>query len=308
MLNHNRLSKVQKEIYDLIRAAFARGEYEPKIIYSSSENMGEVKSNSVQLIVTSPPYNVGKEYGIYNDSKSREVYLDYLDGIWIECKRVLCDGGRIAVNVANIDRKPYKFLCGDITARLIENHGFLMRGDIIWDKGASVGVSTAWGSWRSASNPTLRDVHEHIVVLEKEPIEITHEHILVFSKDQWRLDSDKKISTISPNEFCRNTRSIWEMKTANGLANAHPTPFPQELPRRLIQLYTFVGDTVLDPFLGSGTTCVVAKSLARKSIGYEIDPTYKEIIGRRISEITNLDFNPEDIKMNNKAIENLNII
>jgi len=143
MLNENRLLQQQKESYDRIRETFARGKYEPKIIYSSSENMSEVKSNSVQLIVTSPPYNVGKEYGIYNDSKTREVYLDYLDGIWAECKRVLCNGGRIAVNVANVDRKPYKFICGDITTRLIENHDFLMRGDIIWDKGASVGVSTA---------------------------------------------------------------------------------------------------------------------------------------------------------------------
>ena len=307
MPNLNSLSNEQKEINDRIRAAFMRGEYEPNIMYSSSENMSEVKNNSVQLIVTSPPYNVGKKYGIYNDSKSRKEYLDYLDGVWAECERVLCNGGRIAVNVANVDRKPYKFLCGDITTRLIENYGFLMRGDIIWDKGASVGVSTAWGSWRSASNPTLRDVHEHIMVFEKEPLETTHEHILVFSKDQWKLDSDKKISTISSEEFCRNTRSIWEMKTANGLANAHPAPFPEELPKRLIQLYTHVGDTILDPFLGSGTTCVVAKSLARKSIGYEIDPIYKELVEPRISEITQLAFKPENIKINNKAIEGLKI-
>ena len=293
------------EIYDSIRAAFKRGEYDPTIFYSSSDNMKEVKDNSVQLIVTSPPYNVGKDYGVYNDSKLRNVYLDYLDTIWVECRRVLCNGGRIAVNVANIDRKPYKFLSGDITTRLIENHDFMMRGDIIWDKGASVGVSTAWGSWRSGSNPTLRDVHEQILVFGKEPLETIHEHILVFSKDQWKLDSDKKISTISPKDFCRNTRSIWEMKTANGLANSHPAPFPEELPKRLIQLYTHVGDTVLDPFVGSGTTCVVAKSLARKSIGYEIDPMYKEVIESRISSVTQLDVNPEDIKINNKAVKGL---
>ena len=105
--------------------------------------MSEIEDNSVQLIVTSPLYNVGKHYRTYNDSKSREAYLDYPDGIWTECKRILCKGGRIEVNVANVDRKPYKFICGDITTRLIEKHGFLMRGDIIRDKGASVGVSTA---------------------------------------------------------------------------------------------------------------------------------------------------------------------
>ena len=298
-----RASEEKIKLHNIIRAAFARGKYEPKVFYSSSENMSEVEDNSVQLVITSPPYNVGKNYGIYNDSKSREVYLNYLDGIWAECKRVLCTGGRIAVNVANIDRKPYKFLCGDITTRLIEKHGFLMRGDIIWDKGASVGVSTAWGSWRSASNPTLRDVHEHIIVFEKKPLEITHEHLLVFSKDQWKLKSNKKVSTISPEEFCKNTQSVWKMKTANGLANAHPAPFPEELPKRLIQLYTFVGDTVLDPFLGSGTTCVVAKKLARKSIGYEIDTSYKEIIETRIANIKNLDIKPEYIKVSGKPLE-----
>lgn len=295
-----RASEEQSILDNDIRAAFARGVYEPKIYYKSSENMSEVEDKSVQLIVTSPPYNVGKEYGVYNDSKSRNFYLDYLDGIWAECRRVLCKGGRIAVNVANTDRKPYKFLCGDITTRLIEKHRFSMRGDIIWDKGASVGVSTAWGSWRSASNPTLRDVHEHIMVFEKEPFEITHEHILVFSKDEWSLKSDKKVSTISPEDFCKNTQSVWRMKTANRLVNAHPTPFPEELPARLIQLYTFVGDTVLDPFLGSGTTCVAAKRLARKSIGYEIDTAYKEIIETRIAGVKKLDIEPELIKINGK--------
>lgn len=93
------------------------------------------------------------------------------------------------------------------------------------------------------------------------------------------------------------------MKTANGLANALPAPFPVELPKCFIQLYTFVGDTVLDPFLGSGTTCVAAKSLARKSIGYEIDNTYKEIIETRISNVKELDFNPEDIRINGKPLE-----
>jgi len=278
----------QLNIFNSIRQAFDRGEYEPRIIFSTSENMNEVEDNSVQLIVTSPPYNVGKDYGVYDDSKSKEAYLDYLDGIWAECKRVLCKGGRIAVNVANLDRKPYDFLCADITTRLIRKHGFWMRGDIIWDKGPSVGVSTAWGSWRSASNPTLRDVHEHI---------------MVFCKDDWKLQSDNRISTISPEEFCSCTKSIWRMITANSMSNGHPAPFPLDLPRRLIQLYTYVGDTILDPFLGSGTTCVAAKSLARKSIGYEIDPTYRETIEARLAAIDSLVFKPQDIKVNGKPLE-----
>lgn len=278
----------QLKIYEEIKRAFERCEYEPKILIESSENMVDVEDESVQLIVTSPPYNVGIEYGAYDDSKDKEEYLGYLDGIWAECKRVLCRGGRIAVNVANTNRNPFNFMAADIATRLRDRHGFQMRGDIIWDKGASVGVSTAWGSWRSASNPTLRDVHEHI---------------LVFSKDDWRLHSKNRRTTISSEEFCASTQSIWKIRTTNGKSKYHPTMFPLELPKRLIQLYTYVGDTVLDPFLGSGTTCVAAKGLARKSIGYEIDPQYKEIIKQRIFSVTELGLNPQDIKTKGKFLE-----
>jgi DNA modification methylase len=277
--------KQQQEKYRSIKQALKKGEYEPKIHYSSSEHMKQVGDNSIQLIVTSPPYNVGKDYGTYNDS--RTDYLDYLDGVWTECKRVLCRGGRIAINVANTDRKPYSFLCGDITSRLIQKHDFKMRGDIIWNKGASAGVSTAWGSWRSASNPTLRDVHEHI---------------LVFSKENYGLDSENHTTTISPKEFCHLTQSVWKMSTV-GASNGHPAPFPLKLPTSLIKLYTYVDDTVLDPFLGSGTTCVAAKGLARKSIGYEIDQTYQEIVEKRVAEVTRLSFKVGDIKFNGKSLE-----
>ena len=282
------VAKKQQEIYNFILSAFRSGTFEPLVFYNTSEKMSEVDDNSVQLIVTSPPYNCGKDYGVYDDSKTKEVYLDYLDGVWAECKRVLCNGGRIVVNIANKGRKPYDFACSDVVSRLTDKHGFMMRGDVIWDKGASAGVSTAWVSWRSASNPTLRDVHEHI---------------LIFSKASWKLESKNRISTISPDEFCSCTKSIWSMKTANRISNHHPAPFPLDLPRRLIQLYTYVGDTVLDPFLGSGTTCVTAKSLARKSIGYEIDPSYKEIINSRLTTIESLAFEARHIKTNGKLLE-----
>lgn len=278
----------QGEVYDSLRACFMRGDYEPKIIYSSSEHMEKVKDDSIQLIVTSPPYNVGKNYGIYNDSKSKEEYLDYLDGIWMECKRVLCKGGRIAINLANIDRKPYKSVSSEVTLRLRDKHGFLMRGEVIWNKSSSAGVSTAWGSWRSASNPTLRDVHEHIII---------------FSKDDWKLESDNFITTISSKEFCLYTQSIWNMQAVSEKKNWHPTPYPLELPKRLIQLYTYVNDTVLDPFLGSGTTCAAAKGLARKSIGYEIDQSYEVLITRQIADVVDLAFNAHDIKLNGRNLE-----
>jgi DNA modification methylase len=287
MIN-NELSDKQIKIYNKIFESFTRGDYEPRIIYSSSEDMREIESSSIQLIVTSPPYNVGKNYGVYNDSKSKKNYLDYLDAIWVECKRVLCKGGRLTINVANLDRKPYKSLSSDITLRLIENFGFLMRGEIIWDKGSSVGVSTAWGSWRSASNPTLRDVHEHI---------------LIFSKDSWKLESDNFITSISSKEFCKYTQSVWDMRAVNGKKNWHPAPFPLELPKRLIQLYTYVNDVVLDPFLGSGSTCAAAKGLARKSIGYEIDQSYQELIESQLSDVIDLAFSYEDLKFNGKKLE-----
>jgi len=282
------LSEKQYKTYDSILSNFKNGDYEPNIKYSSSEDMREIKDNSIQLIITSPPYNVGKHYGIYDDSKNKEDYLQYLDNIWSECKRVLCNGGRIAVNLANVDRKPYKSLSSEITLRLRDLHGFLMRGEVIWNKSSSAGVSTAWGSWRSASNPTLRDVHEHIII---------------FSKDDWKLESDNFITTLSPNEFCLYTQSIWNMQAVSSKKNWHPTPFPLELPRRLIQLYTYVDDAVLDPFLGSGTTCAAAKCLARRSYGYEIDQTYKDLINDQIIDVVDLAFDANDINFNGKKWE-----
>jgi len=279
------ISEKRYKTYDFILSNFRNGDYEPNIKYSSSEDMREIKNNSIQLIVTSPPYNVGKNYGIYDDSKNKEDYLQYLDKIWAECKRVLCKGGRIAVNLANVDRKPYKSLSSEITLRLRDIHGFLMRGEVIWNKSSSAGVSTAWGSWRSASSPALRDVHEHIII---------------FSKDDWKLESDNFITTLSPKEFCLYTQSIWNMRAVSSKKNWHPTPFPMELPRGLIQLYTYVDDAVLDPFLGSGTTCAAAKGLARRSYGYEIDQSYKDLINGHIIDVVDLAFDAEDINFNGK--------
>ena len=282
------VSEKRCKTYDSIRANFKNGDYEPNIKYSSSEDMREIKDNSIQLIITSPPYNVGKNYGMYDDSKNKEDYLQYLDTIWTECNRVLCKGGRIAVNLTNVDRKPYKSLSSEITLRLRDLHGFIMRGEVIWNKSSSAGVSTAWGSWRSASNPVLRDVHEHIII---------------FSKDDWRLESDNFITTLSPKEFCLYTQSVWNMQAVSSKKNWHPTPFPMELPRRLIQLYTYVDDAVLDPFLGSGTTCAAAKGLARRSYGYEIDQSYKDLINGQIIDVVDLAFDAEDINFNGKKWE-----
>jgi len=259
--------------------------YDPEIYFKSSENMSEVEKESVQLIVTSPPYNVGKEYVAYNDNKQLDEYLDFLDRVWRECKRILCKGGRIAINVADTWRQPYIPLHCYISVRMLKL-GFKMRGVIYWNKGASAGISTAWGSWRSPSNPTIRDVGEYI---------------LIFSKDSFKLESENKIPTITSTEFTEYTKSVWTFPTTNGVKDGHPAPFPEELPRRLIKFYTYLGDTVLDPFLGSGTTCKVAKAWGRKSIGYEIDKSYKPEIQKKVGRASELAIPLDNFMINDKG-------
>jgi site-specific DNA-methyltransferase (adenine-specific) len=147
--------------------------------------------------------------------------------------------------------------------------GFLMRGEIIWDKAASAGSSTAWGSWKSATNPVMRDVHEYI---------------LVFSKGSMGRSGEGRTSTITRDEFLEYTKSIWGFPAESAKRVGHPAPFPEELPRRLIQLYTFEGDIVLDPFCGSGTTCVAALKSNRHYIGFDNSEEYVKLSRERISQ------------------------
>jgi site-specific DNA-methyltransferase (adenine-specific) len=215
-------------------------------------------------MVTSPPYNVGKDY---DEDLSLDEYLAFLRRVWKEVYRVLVPGGRACVNVANLGRKPYIPLNGLIAKEMIEL-GFLMRGEIIWDKAASSSTSTAWGSWQSATNPTLRD---------------THEYILVFSKGSFRRDKmDGRTSTISKDEFLEFTKSVWEIPSESARKVGHPAPFPVDLPYRLTQLYTFSNEVVLDPFMGSGQTALAALKASRHFIGYEINGEYLELANRRI--------------------------
>ena len=230
----------------------------------SSEEMKELPDCSVHLMVTSPPYNVGKDY---DENLSMQEYLSFLKRVWAETYRVLVPGGRACINIANLGRKPYIPLNGFI-AREMTELGFLMRGEIIWDKASSASTSTAWGSWKSASNPTLRD---------------THEYILVFSKGSFRRDKmDGRRSTISREEFLEFTKSVWEFPSESARKVGHPAPFPVELPYRLIQLYTFSDEIVLDPFMGSGQTAIAALKADRHFIGYEINGEYLELANSRI--------------------------
>jgi DNA modification methylase len=182
---------------------------------------------------------------------------------------VLVPGGRMCINVANLGRKPYIPLHAFIAEQVI-GLGFLMRGEIIWNKAASASPSTAWGSWKSASNPTLRDVHEYI---------------LVFCKDTFkRYNPEKRISTITRDEFLEYNKSVWNFAAESARRIGHPAPFPLELPRRLIQLYTFENEIMLDPFMGSGQTAIAALKSNRHYIGYEIDQKYIQLADRRIQE------------------------
>jgi site-specific DNA-methyltransferase (adenine-specific) len=241
-----------------------------KIILGNSQRMKEIKSNTVSLIVTSPPYNVNKNYGEYSDKAGLMEYLNYLDNVWRECYRVLRIGGRLCINIANIGRAPYVPLEAYISDRCVKL-GFFMRGQIIWDKGASVGVSTAWGSWLSSSNPTLRDVHEYI---------------LVFSKisNQLKKALDSEDPDITKEEFLTFGKSTWIMNTANAKQIGHPSPFPEELPYRCIKFFTYPNDLVLDPFLGSGTTCIVAKKTNRHWIGYDVEKDWVNLAKKRLKE------------------------
>jgi site-specific DNA-methyltransferase (adenine-specific) len=146
--------------------------------------------------------------------------------------------------------------------------GFLMRGEIIWNKGSSAGPSTAWGSWKSASNPTLRDVHEYILVFCKETFK--------------RPNPAERASTITRDDFLEFTKSVWTLPTESARKIGHPAPFPLELPRRLIELYTFAGEVILDPFMGSGQTALAAIQTGRHYVGYEIDEKYVNLAAKRI--------------------------
>lgn len=239
--------------------------YENTIILGGSEVMKEIPDNSVHLMVTSPPYNVTKEY---DKDLTLKEYLQLLKNVFTETYRVLVYGGRACVNVANVGRKPYIPLSDYISQMMIEI-GYLMRGEIIWYKGAGAGVSMTWGSWQSATNPVLRD---------------THEYILVFSKGSFSRKKPKgKSNTITREQFLEWTKSIWIMNPESAKKIGHPAPFPVELPYRLIQLYTYTGDIVLDPFMGSGSTAIAALKSGRKYIGYDIDLAYIKLAEKRIA-------------------------
>ncbi|MBI5682961.1 MAG: site-specific DNA-methyltransferase [Deltaproteobacteria bacterium] len=238
-----------------------------KIYCKNSAVMENIPDCSIHLMVTSPPYNVTKEY---DENLSLDEYRNLLKRVFKETYRVLATGGRACVNIANLGRKPYIPLHSYIIQDMLEI-GFLMRGEIIWNKAASSSPSTAWGSWLSAGNPVLRDIHEYI---------------LIFSKGSFSRKRGNKKDTITKENFLEWTKSVWTFPAVSARSIGHPAPFPEELPHRLIQLYTFKEDVVLDPFCGSGTTCLAALKAGRHYIGCDIKDEYVKLAEQRIKEYT----------------------
>jgi DNA modification methylase len=235
-----------------------------KLFCKSSESMDELPDHSVHLMVTSPPYNASKEY---DEDLTLGEYRDLLRSVMAETYRVLVTGGRACINLANLGRKPYL----PLHAFLIEDMlsiGYLMRGEIIWDKAGSAGSSTAWGSWLSASNPVLRDVHEYI---------------MVFCKETFSRPAGDRVSTIQREDFLAWTKSVWSFPSVSARQIGHPAPFPEELPRRLIELYTYQDEVVLDPFCGSGTSCLAALRAQRTYVGYDTHQEYIALAKTRLA-------------------------
>lgn len=237
------------------------------IVGDAREVLRRMPKNSVHLMVTSPPYNVGKEY---DEDLTIGEYLEFLEQVLREVYRVLVWGGRICFNVADLGRKPYLPMHVYVT-NLLEEIGFLLRGIIIWYKGDAPGASsTAWGTFASPVNPVLRDVHEYIIVASK--------------GDFSRKPKPGSKITITKEEFIEFTRSVWKFPPESARKIGHPAPFPVELPYRCIQLYTFKGDVVLDPFVGSGTTAVAAVMTGRHYVGIDINEEYIKLAEKRVGE------------------------
>jgi site-specific DNA-methyltransferase (adenine-specific) len=252
-------------------------------VHGDARRMDAVEDGSVALVVTSPPYFAGKQY---EEELEREgvpsSYLEYLElltDVFAECVRTLEPGGRIAVNVANLGRKPYRSLSSDVVRILEHDLGLLLRAEIIWQKGEGASGSCAWGSYRSAANPVLRDVTERVIVASKGRFDRAR------TVRQRAAGGQPCESTMTTDDFLALTLDIWSIPAESARRVGHPAPFPVELPERLIRLYTFAGDLVLDPFMGSGSTLVAAAQLGRRYVGYDLDAGYVELARQRVDEV-----------------------
>ena len=253
----------------------------------SSVDMHQLADNSVALVVTSPPYFVGKEYELAvaesagsDDATVPGDYVEFLTllrDVFAECVRVLEPGGRIAINVANLGRKPYRSLSADVIGILQDDLGLLLRGEVIWSKSKASSGSCAWGSFAKASNPVIRDNTERVIIASKGRFSRA-----LSTKQRIAADLPHQ-STLSNDEFLDVTKDVWELEPASAKRIGHPAPFPIDLPRRLIELYTYTGDTVVDPFCGAGSTLIAAERTGRIGVGYDTDEAYVNLALDRLA-------------------------
>jgi DNA modification methylase len=252
-----------------------------RCVCGDARRMDDVDDDSVALVVTSPPYFAGKQYEEELDREgvpgSYVEYLELLRDVFAECKRVLEPGGRLAVNVANLGRKPYRSLASDVMAIVQDDLHLLPRGEIVWQKGEGASGSCAWGSFRSATNPVLRDVTERVVVASKGRFG------RALSPKQRRAAALPYESTMTADDFMALTLDVWDFPPESAIRVRHPAPFPVELPQRLMELYTFKGDLVVDPFCGSGSTLIAARRSGRDAVGYDLDPAYVALTQERLA-------------------------
>ncbi len=255
----------------------AQNSFQNKIFCHDCRNMSQLSDESIHLMVTSPPYNVTKQY---DENLNLHEYLGLIEDVHKEVLRVLIPGGIIALNVANVGRKPYIPLdC--FFMEILEKLGFEIIQEIIWDKAASAGGSCAWGSWKSASNPSLRDVHEYIIIARKPA---STRKVIQLSQEQLKYipeKIDEKQVNINGDEFFTN---IWTFGTESAKRVNHPAPFRVELPYRIIQMFSQENDLILDPFMGSGSTALAALIAKRRYVGYEISQQYLDRSEKRIDE------------------------
>ena len=228
------------------------------------EVMKKLPNNSIHLAITSPPYNVGKDYDSHNDQMNYDKYLDWLNKVWVETSRVLVPGGRFCLNIAPTGIKEFLPIHHDFTSQL-RKIGMLFRTEIVWYKQTML-KRTAWGSFKSPSNP-------HIVP--------SWEYVLIFSKGQNKLDGNSEDADITKEEFMKFSDGMWYIPPERQ-RNGHPAPFPEDLIYRLIKFYSFKGNTVLDMFGGTGTVAAVAKKNDRNYIYIDLSKEYCKVTEKRL--------------------------